>query len=159
VYRQQADRDDPDVRLILAAWKRSSARFRGAVPMFGALAALMLGAGLARGEVELAVVGAIFFLLLAVFGRYVANKTERSPAVVALSQCPGEVVSVRYYETSDSRGIFRTKWLEVRTASAHVALKVDDDLDPLVQALARRCPNASLNVPGLKRPAGQTKEL
>jgi hypothetical protein len=159
VYRQLADRDDPDLRVILAAWKRSSAKFRGPVPFFGALAALVFGAGLARGDVEVALFGAIFFLLLGVFGLYVANKTERSPAVVALSQCPGEVVSVRYYETSDSRGIFRTKWLEVRTASARVALRVDDDLDPLVQALARRCPNAALDVPGLKRPAGQTTAL
>jgi hypothetical protein len=83
--------------------------------------------------------GAIYWL-----GRVAARKTspERAaPVLVALREAPERVRSIRHAETSDSRRIFVSHWVEVKTDDGLLRVKADDWRE-LMDALARRCPSA-----------------
>ena len=76
-------------------------------------------------------------------GRAAARKTapaRMQPVMDAVRDAPDRVVSLRHYTTSDSRGMFVSHWLEIKTADHRLVMKAQDDWAELLGYLARRCP-------------------
>ena len=90
-----------------------------------------------------ALVGGVIMFI----GRAAARKTapaRMQPVMDAVRDAPDQVVSVRHYTTSDSRGLFVSHWLEVKTADHRLVMKAQDDWAELLGYLARRCPTATI---------------
>jgi len=84
---------------------------------------------------------------MAWLGRAAARRTspERmQPVLDAVRDAPGKVETLRHYTTSDSRRVFVSHWLEVRTAQHRLVMKAQDDWVVLLDILRRRCPGASV---------------
>jgi hypothetical protein len=83
---------------------------------------------------------------IALIVRAAARKSspERAaPVLHALREAPDRVVRIEHVETSDSRRIFVRHWVVVKTD--HGVLRVlAEDWQPLIAALARRCPGATI---------------
>jgi len=64
------------------------------------------------------------------------------PVVDAVRDAPERITLVRHYQTSDTRKVFVTDWLEIKTAEHRLVVKAKDDWDRLYRALGKRCPVA-----------------
>jgi hypothetical protein len=151
-YREPvAPAKDPDRELVLAAVQRTQDKFGGGLALAAGLAVITVVGGVAREMLWLSALGGAFFASVAALMVYARRRTRRSPALFALLERPEDVVSVTHYTTSDSRGLFVSHWLRVRTAGGQVPLRIDAGDVSVAQALARRCPRASIDVPGFTR--------
>jgi hypothetical protein len=95
----------------------------------------------------IAVFAAPFAIGIALLGRVAARKTspERMrPVFEAMRDAPERIVYVRHYQTSDSRRLFVTDWLEIKTADHRLVMKAKDDWARLLDYVRRRCPNAKI---------------
>ncbi len=84
---------------------------------------------------------------MAWLGRAAARRTspERmQPVLDAVRDAPGTVERIRHYTTSDSRRLFVSHWLEVRTGQHRLVMKAQDEWMVLLDILRRRCPGASV---------------
>ena len=70
------------------------------------------------------------------------NAPERMKAVIdAVRDAPETIKLLRHYQTSDTRRVFVTDWLQIATDKNHFLLKAKD-WERLMAILQARCPNA-----------------
>lgn len=146
---------DSDLDEILDAFAASAAYFRNGAILCGAVGVVMTLGALARQIWFLVPVGVVFGVGLTWFMLWSRSKSvdpERSPVLRAIVFEPETVVRVTHGIASSSSGAFRTHWLRIRLDSGKVrGIKVDaGDLLAMAHALARRCPNAVIEVPGYR---------
>lgn len=94
------------------------------------------------GPLVLVVPMIAMFVLL---GKKASAKTspeKMKPVVDAVRDAPEKIALVRHYQTSDSRRMFVTDWLEIKTAEHRLVIKAKDDWQRIYAALGKRCPNA-----------------
>jgi hypothetical protein len=138
---------DDEIRLIgrlTADSAETARRFRqqGLVILIGSF--VVAGVAALRAiwfliPITLGLGGGIYWL-----GRVAARKTspERAaPVLLALREAPERVRTIQHSITSDSRRIFVSHWVEVKTDDGLLKVKADDWRE-LMSALARRCPSA-----------------
>jgi len=153
---------DPDLRRILAAFDDAAKFFRNGALFIGLVGAFALVVGAARGIWWLAGFSAVFFgalVWLMIWSERKSKDPERSPVLRAVVHEPHTVAKVTHGTASSSSGAFKTHWLHLRTAAgAKRGIKVlPEQIVPLAQALARRCPVADIVVPGFERRVVQGK--
>lgn len=91
----------------------------------------------------IAAFGAVLILLGTIAVR--RNAPERmAPVLAALRDAPDRIELIRHYTTSDSRRIFVTNWIEVKTDQHRLLVKANTDWDRVLEQLAQRCPHAEV---------------
>jgi hypothetical protein len=111
----------------------------------GLFFAMALAYGLAFDQWGSAAMIAPFGVGVLWLGRRAAARTapdKMRPVVDAVRDAPQRITLVRHYQTSDSRRVFVTHWLEIRTAEHRLVIKAKHDWERLYRALAARCPAA-----------------
>jgi hypothetical protein len=147
----EAARNAPELAYLLSrldqAVHETAAGQRQAMAMvaslFFGLAALY---GLAFAQWGIAAFIAAFGLGIVFIGRKASAKTspeKMRPVMEAVRDAPERITLVRHYQTSDSRRIFVTDWLELKTAEHRLLIKAKHDWHNLYSALQRRCPGAA----------------
>jgi hypothetical protein len=134
------------VRMEHAVHETSAGMRRGMYLVSGLFAMFTLIGALVRAW-PIAIVSAPFAIGIALLGRVAARKTspERMrPVFEAMRDAPDRIVYVRHYQTSDSRRLFVTDWLEIKTADHRLVMKAKDDWARLLDYARRRCPNAKI---------------
>ncbi len=73
------------------------------------------------------------------------NSPEKMrPVVVAVRDAPETILVLRHYQTADSRRVFVTDWIEIKTANHRMLVKAKKEWQLLLAMLERRCPNAKV---------------
>lgn len=111
------------------------------VALFGIMGVIAVMQG-SYGVLVLVVPFIGFFLFL---GKKASAKTspeKMKPVVDAVRDAPEKIALVRHYQTSDSRRMFVTDWLEIKTADHRLVVKAKQDWERIYAALGKRCPNA-----------------
>jgi hypothetical protein len=147
--------NDDDIR-ILAAFNAAADYWTNGIWFTGSLGAFIAVVAAARGIWFLVPVGVGFFGLLA-YGlwrlRRKYTSPTGSPVLDAMLNHPERVASITHFTAQSSNGMFRKEFLRVKLLSGqHLSLKVDEEaLLQLTDTLARRCPKATVTVPGYAR--------
>ena len=143
--------DTRELATLLVRMERAvhetAAGFTQGMMMVSGLFGLFAVYGLATQQWGFVVLGAPFAIGIAWLGRVAARKTspERmKPVLDAMRDAPDRIVYVRHYQTSDSRRVFVTDWLEIKTADHRLVMKAKDDWRQLLGYVRRRCPNAKV---------------
>lgn len=143
---------DPDVSTLIQRFERgiveTTDKFRSQGMM------IVIGSGAMAG---LAALRQIWFLVpvCGAFGlgiwflmRAAAKNSgpERAaPVLEALRRAPGRITLVAHRETSDSKRLFVTHWVEVLSDDGgRIYVRADDDWRLLLERLSRLCPQAKL---------------
>lgn len=84
----------------------------------------------------------IFWLMRVAVRRNAPEKMR--PVFEAVRDAPERVTLLHHYQTSDSRRVFETHWVLIKTAERHLLVKAKDDWQELLAMLQRRCPNAQV---------------
>jgi hypothetical protein len=144
---------DPDLERIRAAMKRTGGMNTILVAFFGGLGVLSLVRYLGTEPGMALVMGGLCFALAGLMLWLAARASpDRNPAAHALLHDPAAVTHVEHYTSSSSGGGFELQWLKIRAGGKTIGIRVPkDELVSLAEALARRCPNAEINVPGFRR--------
>ena len=132
------------VRLEQAV-NETAAGFRRGMGMVVGLFVLMGIAMIAQGSWQISIFVFAFGAFLMFMGNKASAKTspERMrPVMDAVRDAPDKITLVRHYQTSDSRRMFVTDWLEIKTADHRLVVKAKEDWDRIYAALGKRCPNA-----------------
>lgn len=69
---------------------------------------------------------------------------KAAPVLEALQRAPGRVKRISHRVTSDSKRLFVTHWVEVISDEGRIYIRADDDWSALLDAVARRCPQATV---------------
>lgn len=146
---------DPDLAKILDAFAASGAYFKTGAIVCGAVGAVIALLAIARGIWFLVPVGVVFgvgLTWLMLWSRGKSIDPERSPVLRAIALEPERVVRVTYRTASSSSGAFKTHWLRIHLDTGKTrGIKVDEaDIHATARALARRCPNAAIEVPDFR---------
>jgi hypothetical protein len=91
--------------------------------------------------------GAVFGVAIVLLGRVAARKNspeKMRPVVAAVREAPETIMVLRHYQTSDSRRVFVTDWIEIKTANHRMLVKAKKEWQSLLAMLERRCPNAKV---------------
>jgi hypothetical protein len=142
--------NDPELEHLLRrlehALTETSAGLRDGTGMVGAMFFLLGGVyGFVQWSWGVASLCGGAGILMVMLGNRATKKTapeQMRPVYEAVRDAPERVVSVRHYQTSDSRHIFVSDWLEIRTADHRLVIKAKDDWEQLYKVLQRRCPAA-----------------
>jgi hypothetical protein len=150
------DTTDPDLARILRGFAEAGQFFKNGAWFIGAVGLFAVVVGSARGLFELVAISAVFFgglVWLMLWSLRKSVDPERSPVLRAILHEPETIVSVRHGTSSSSSGHFETQWLHLRTRAGNKrGIKVaPGEIVSLAQCLARRCPNADVDVPGFRR--------
>ncbi len=94
-------------------------------------------AGFQRG---MTMVALLFFGMALLYGA----SFQAWGMVDAIRDAPERVVSIRHYQTSDSRRFFVSDWLEIKTADHRLVVKVQGRWQALLDLATRRCPGAKI---------------
>ena len=140
------ERDALFARLERGVAETAAGFTRGAL-LIGGLFFLMSIALVAKGAWGVALLAGGFGAALVLLGVVAARRTspERMrPVIEALRSSPETIVSVGHMQTSDSRKMFRTQWIEVKTAEHRLFIKANDDWQELLDRLQRLCPQAEV---------------
>jgi hypothetical protein len=132
------------VRLEQAV-RETAENFRRGMSMIVALFGIMGVIAVMQGSYGILVIivpaiGLFFFI-----GHKASKKTspeKMKPVVDAVREAPEKITLVRHYQTSDSRRMFVTDWLEIKTADHRLVVKAKEDWQRIYEALGKRCPNA-----------------
>ncbi|HVV86425.1 MAG TPA: hypothetical protein VHE35_25385 [Kofleriaceae bacterium] len=119
----------------------------GMAAVAGLFVAMALGYGIAFHAWGIAAFIGAFAAGIVWIGRVARRKTspERmQPVMDAVRDAPGSVATIRHYTTSDSRRMFVTHWLEVKTDTHRLVMKAQQDWQQLLDYLTRRCPGADV---------------
>lgn len=152
MYRQAAP--DPDLDLIQRQVAHSRKFFVNAQYFIGAVGAFVAIVSAARGLLWLAGFGLVFFGGLVLLMIRAERRYQHNPVLEALARSPADVTKVRHIATSDSRRMFVTHWVQVFVAdqTKPLGFRVDEQqVAAFAELLARRCPNADVDVPGFER--------
>jgi hypothetical protein len=90
---------------------------------------------------------AAFGIAMVGLGRVAVRKNspeKMRPVVVAVREAPETIVVLRHYQTADSRRVFVTDWIEIKTANHRMVVKAKKEWQSLLATLERRCPNAKV---------------
>lgn len=82
---------------------------------------------------------AIWFLMRAAARN--SGPERAAPVLEALRLAPGRIKRISHRVTGDS---FVTHWIEVISDEGRIFVRADDDWEALLEPLARRCPQATL---------------
>lgn len=85
---------------------------------------------------------AVWFLMRAAARN--SGPEKAAPVLEALQRAPGRVKRISHRVTSDSKRLFITHWVEVISDEGRISIRADDDWSALLDAVARRCPQAVL---------------
>jgi hypothetical protein len=132
------------VRLEQAV-NETAAGMRQGMTMVGGLFSLFVVIGVVEQWWGFVVIGVPMAAMVFWIGKKASEKTspERMrPVMEAVRDAPERITLVRHYQTSDSRRVFVTDWLEIKTAEHRLVIKAKDDWQRLHSALQRRCPGA-----------------
>ena len=131
------------------AVKETAAGFRTGMTMVAGLFFVMAaGYGFAFQQWAIAAFIAAFGGLMVFIGKRASAKTapeKMRPVMEAVRDAPERITLVRHYRTSDSRGVFVTEWIEIKTAEHRLLIKAKTDWERLYAALQQRCPAATFN--------------
>ena len=100
-----------------------------------------------QGAWGAAAFGGVFGGAIVALGVVAARKNtpeKMRPVVEAVRDAPERVVSLRHYQTSDTRRVFVTDWLEIRTAEHRMIFKAKKDWQDVLDLLKQRCPTAKV---------------
>jgi hypothetical protein len=126
----------------------TAAGFRQGMAMVAMLFFVMAGAyGFAFHAWGIAAFIALFGAGILYLGKRASARTapeKMKPVLDAVRDAPEKVVLVRHYQTADSRRVFVTNWLEIRTAEHRLIIKANDDWNRLFASLKIRCPAATV---------------
>ena len=140
---------EEEIRLVArltADVQETGARFRrqAVIIMFGAVVVAAIAAvQQAWGLMAFVLLfgGGLFWI-----GRRAAsgNSPERAaPVLLALRDAPERVKTISHMVTSDSKRIFVSHWVTVKTDDGHLHVKAQD-WEQLIGKLEQRCPNATV---------------
>jgi len=127
------------------ALEETAAGFRTSMGLVVGLFVLMGIAVAAQGSWPVSIFVFAFGGFLAFMGRKASAKTapeKMKPVVDAVRDAPERILLVRHYQTSDTRKVFVTDWLEIKTAEHRFLMKANDDWERVYRALGKRCPAA-----------------
>ena len=123
----------------------TAAGFRTSMGLVVGLFGLMGVAMIAQGSWPVGLFVFAFGGFLMFVGRKASAKTspeKMRPVLDAVRDAPDTIALVRHYQTSDSRRMFVTDWLEIKTAEHRLVIKAKEDWQRIYAALGKRCPNA-----------------
>ncbi len=132
------------VRLEQAV-NETAAGFRQGMGLVVGLFVLMGIGMIAQGSWPVAIFIFAFGGFLMFMGKKASAKTspeKMRPVMDAVREAPEKIALVRHYQTSDSRRLFVTDWLEIKTAEHRLVVKAKEDWQRIYAALGKRCPNA-----------------
>ena len=132
------------VRLEQAV-RETAENFRRGMSMLVALFGIMGVIAVMQGSYGMLVIVVPFIGFFFFIGHKASMKTspeKMKPVVDAVREAPERITLVRHYQTSDSRRVFVTDWLEIKTAEHRLVVKAKDDWMRIYEALGKRCPNA-----------------
>jgi hypothetical protein len=122
--------------------RRTAAGFRRGTFLIGGL---FLGISLLYLQhLEIAAVIAGFGACIALVGVVAVRRTspeKMAPVLDALRDDPHQIRGIRHYTTSDSRRMFVTHWVEVKTAEHRLLVKANRDWEWLIEGLEHVCPH------------------
>jgi hypothetical protein len=134
------------VKRLAADVEETSARFRrhGTLFLIGAVLFAVLTAAQKMWTETFVCLG--LGVALFVLGRFAAKKSgpaAAEPVLWALRDEPERVEEISHTTTSDSRRIFVSHWVVVKTRDGKLRVRADD-WEQLIAQLQRRCPDAKL---------------
>jgi type IV secretory pathway TrbD component len=130
---------------IEQAVQETAAGFRRGMFMIAGLFLLIAVSFAVQQAWAAAAFGALFGGGMVVIGMKASTRTspeKMKPVLDALRDAPERITLVRHYQTSDSRKVFVTDWLELKTAEHRLVIKAKHDWERLYRALGKRCPVA-----------------
>jgi hypothetical protein len=123
----------------------TAASMRQGMIMVGGLFSLFVVIGVVKQWWGFVVLGVPMAALMFWVGKKASEKTapdKMRPVMDAVRDAPDRIKLVRHYQTSDSRRVFVTDWLEIKTDEHRLVIKAKEDWQRLYSALQRRCPAA-----------------
>jgi hypothetical protein len=134
------------VRLERAVHETAAGFMRGMIMVSGLF--FVMGAAFAvQGAWGIAGFIALFGAGMVALGIVASRKNapeKLRPVADAVRDAPERIVILRHYQTSDSRRIFVTDWLELKTGEHRMVVKAKQEWQQLLGLLERRCPNAKV---------------
>lgn len=146
---------EDDLMWIRATLERTRGRGRGWAILILVLGLIGPIRFIPEGKWDLAAVTFGMMAAVAAFLWFLARAQDprRNRAAWSVLHSPEEVTAVEHFIASDSHGHWHQDVLRIRARGKAVGLNVpEDQVVPMAQALARRCRNAHVRVPGWERP-------
>lgn len=143
--------EDPELTALLRRFEagiaETTAKFRSQGTLIVVGSAVTAGLAAARQIWFLVPVCVVFGVAIWFLMKAAANNAgpERAaPVLEALRIAPGRIKKIAHRVTSDSKRMFETHWIEVVSDEGRIFVRADDDWQKLLEPLARRCPQATL---------------